>query len=52
MHQCIEFLDPQTKMQSFVYQLLVVICTFLYCVKFNLCLGIFKLSVMFLKADG
>jgi hypothetical protein len=43
MYSCkLNLFDPETKMQSFVYQLFVLICTFFVSIQFNLCLVFFK----------
>jgi hypothetical protein len=40
--------DPKTKMQSFVYQIIVLICTFFVSIQFNLCL-VFLNNLLFLS---
>jgi hypothetical protein len=40
--------DPETKMQSFVYQIFVLICTFFVTIQFNLCL-VFLNNLLFLS---
>jgi hypothetical protein len=43
MYNCkLNLFDPETKMQSFVYQLFVLICIFFVSFQFNLCLVFFK----------